>query len=105
MFSEYEECFVQKLIEFREKKGVSARSMSLSIGQNENYINQIENKKTFPSMQSFFYICDYLNVTPYDFFEPYNKPQKEMLALLENLQKLDAEDFKSIYTIVKSLTK
>lgn len=105
MFAEYEDNFVQKLIELREKKGVSARSMSLSIGQNENYINQIENKKTFPSMQNFFYICDYLEVTPYDFFDPYNKSEKEMFCLLENLKKLDDKNFKSIYTIVNSLTE
>lgn len=105
MFAEYEEFFAQRLCELREKKGISARSMSLSIGQNENYINQIENKKTFPSMQNFFYICDYLDVTPYDFFAPYNKTQKEMLLLLDNLQKLDVEEFKSICTIVKNLAK
>ena len=44
------------------KKGVSARDMSLSLGQANNYINNIENKKSLPAMQSFFYICEYLGV-------------------------------------------
>lgn len=105
MFAEYEDFFAKRLSELREKKGISARSMSLSIGQNANYINQIENKKTFPSMQNFFYICDYLEVTPYDFFDPYSKSQKEILELLENIKRLSQEDFRSIYTIIKNLTK
>ena len=48
--------------------GVSARDMSLSLGQSESYINKIENKRTLPSMTGFFYICDYLNITPQEFF-------------------------------------
>ncbi len=50
----YEDFFPQRLAQLRMKKGVSARDMSLSIGQANNYINSIENKKTMPSMQSFF---------------------------------------------------
>ena len=64
----YEDFFPQRLAQLRMKKGVSARDMSLSIGQANNYINSIENKKTMPSMQSFFYICEFLNITPQEFF-------------------------------------
>ena len=48
------------LLDSRTQKGVSARDMSLSLGQANNYINNIENKKSLPAMQSFFYICEYL---------------------------------------------
>ena len=51
-----EEFFRQRLTQLRIQKGVSARDMSLSIGQSESYINKIENGKSFPSMQIFFYI-------------------------------------------------
>lgn len=54
----YEEDFPRRLVQLRGLKGVSARDMSLSIGQNPGYINTIENGKAFPTMQSFFYICD-----------------------------------------------
>lgn len=43
--------------------------MSLSLGQSESYINKIENRKALPSMQVFFYICDYLQIHPKDFFD------------------------------------
>ena len=52
----YEEEFAERLVALRMKKGVSARDMSLSIGQNAGYINNIENGKALPSMTSFFYI-------------------------------------------------
>ena len=53
----FEEQFVNRLTELRIKKGVSAREMSLSIGQSAGYINNIENGKNLPSMTIFFYIC------------------------------------------------
>ena len=46
----------------------SAREMSLALGQNPSYINRIENGKALPSMQGFFSICEYLQITPGDFF-------------------------------------
>lgn len=62
-----EEFFGQRLAQLRMTKGVSARDMSLSLGQSPSYINKIENGKTFPSMQNFFYICEYLGISPGDF--------------------------------------
>ena len=64
-----EEEFPQRLAELRTKKGVSARDMSLSIGQGPGYINNIENGHNLPSMSVFFYICDYLGITPSEFFD------------------------------------
>ena len=64
----YEDFVPERLAKLRMQKGVSARDMSLSLGQANNYINNVENKKTLPSMQSFFYICEYLGVTPGAFF-------------------------------------
>ena len=34
----------------RVEKNISARDMSLSLGQSQSYINNIENKKALPSM-------------------------------------------------------
>ena len=65
----YENLFYQRLEKLRSEKGVSARDMSLSIGQSAGYINALENRNGFPSMQVFFYICEYLGVTPAEFFD------------------------------------
>ena len=52
----YEDFVPERLAKLRTQKGVSARDMSLSLGQANNYINNIENKKSLPAMQSFFYM-------------------------------------------------
>ena len=41
--------FSSRLVKLREEKGVSARDMILSMGQNPGYINTIENGKSMPS--------------------------------------------------------
>ena len=51
----YEEEFPLRLAQLRTLKGISARDMSLSIGQNAGYINNIETGKALPSMGNFFY--------------------------------------------------
>ncbi len=61
--------FIQRMVQLRLNKDVSARDMSLSIGQSANYINGIENGAGFPSMANFFYICDYFGITPKEFFD------------------------------------
>lgn len=86
----YEERFAARLSSLREAKNVSAREMSLSLGQNESYINRIENRKAFPSMQGFFYICEYLGISPRDFFD-YDAPAPtaagEVAASMRTLNK------------------
>ena len=42
--------FIQRLVDLRLKKGVSARDMSLSLGQSAGYINNIENGVNYPSI-------------------------------------------------------
>lgn len=67
-FIDYEAKFAERLSQLRLLTKVSCREMSLALGQSEGYINKIENGKTLPSMQNFFYICSYLDVTPEEFF-------------------------------------
>lgn len=59
---------VKRLIELRLKQGVSARDMSLSLGQSESYINKIENNKFLPSITVLFEIMRYFKITPLEFF-------------------------------------
>lgn len=59
------------------KNGVSARDMSLSMGQSVGYINKIESRQNLPSMTGFFYICEFLGITPAEFFnEEIENPQR-----------------------------
>ncbi len=101
----YDEMFPIRLAQLRNLKGVSARDMSLSIGQNPGYINNIESGKALPSMTSFFFICEYLGVTPKEFFETDLKEPEEINEIVVNLKKLTSHQLESISTIVKELVK
>lgn len=99
----YEDIFPIRLAQLRTKKGVAARDISLSIGQNAGYINNIETGKALPSMSSFFFICDYLNISPREFFDADSKALAELRSLIENLKQLDEQQLKNIILLVKGL--
>ena len=101
----YEDEFPLRLAQLRSKKGVSARDMSLSIGQNHAYINNIESGKALPSMAIFFYICEYLNITPSEFFDTNSKNTEKLQSLVQNLKHLDDKQLDNIAEIVKGLIK
>lgn len=92
-----------RLSQLRIAKGVSAREMSIAIGQNQNYINGIENGKTLPSMLAFFYICEYLKITPCDFFSYQNSSPAESSELISIIQTLDSKDLALVDTLVKRI--
>lgn len=84
----------ERIAVLRTQKGVSARDMSLSLGQSESYINKIENRRTLPSMAGFLYICEYFGISPREFFdEEARSPQhsRDIRRELDQLTPLQAE--------------
>ena len=102
---DYIEWFYGRLTELRIQKGVSARDMSLSLGQSESYINKIENKRTLPSFTGFIYICEYFEITPQEFFNDKAASPKKMKELIEELEKLTPEQADHVLQIVKDITQ
>ena len=96
----YEDLFPARLAQLRSQKKVSARDMSLSIGQNPGYVNNIETGKALPSMTGFFYICEYLGVTPQEFFDTGSRQPAELRPFVEKVKKLSRTQFASIETVV-----
>ena len=101
----YREDFAARLTDLRNARGVSAREMSLSIGQNTGYINSIESGKNFPTMKNFFYICEYLHITPKEFFEDSAADPETIRKMVENLKRLDGEQVDALSKIVEGLAK
>ena len=99
----YEDFVPERLAALRIKKGVSARDMSLSLGQANNYINNIENKKSLPAMQSFFYICEYLGITPKEFFDNENADPTALREFIQEARRLDPKSMEYILGIMKEL--
>ena len=88
--------FSDKLRKLRNEKGISAREMSLALGQNVNYINLIENGRRKPSLEMFLYICEYLKVTPESFFEDDANPEKNTANHYEQILRQLSENQKML---------
>lgn len=101
----HEDEFAKRVTQLRMTKGISARDMSLSLGQSESYINKIENGKAFPSMQVFFYICDYFGISPKEFFDEGSQNPALIQGMLDDLQMLNEKQLIAIHEIVKGLKK
>ena len=99
---DYIEWFYNRLTQLRLQKGVSARDMSLSLGQSESYINKIENRRTLPSFSGFLYICEYFEISPQDFFSDTISP-KNTNALIEDLSKLNFDQTAHVHQIIKDI--
>ena len=50
-FKNYENFIANRIYQLRNQKNVTAREMSLAIGQHKGYITQIENRQNLPSIQ------------------------------------------------------
>ena len=101
----YAKDFYKRLYDLRNKKGISARDMSLSIGQNAGYINNIENGNNLPSMRMFFYICDYLEITPMEFFDYNAKNPSKIDNVVQDIKQLNDEQLDNIDFLIKELIK
>lgn len=103
MYKTNEDFFAERLTFLREQKKVSAREMSLALGQNSSYINRIENKLTFPSMACFFYICEYLDDTPKEFFDLEISHPPLISEILKELTDLDEDQLHTVLAVAKGL--
>jgi len=99
----YDEFTQERIANLRMQKGCSARDMSLSLGQNDTYINKIENKKTLPSLSGLFYICEYLGITPQEFFDEGNPCPEKLREIVEDMKRLDEKALQHISWFVKEM--
>ena len=101
----YEAYCSKRIAQLRAAKGVSAKDMSLSLGQSESYINKIENGKSMPSMQVFFYICDYFKISPKAFFDDGPHHPALIQAIVDDLGALSDKQVERFHEIIKGLKK
>lgn len=95
----------ERLTKLRIEKGVSEYKMSLDMGRNSGYINAIANGKSLPSMGEFLYMCDYLGVTPSEFFDEKFEGELKYKEVDRIIRNLSDEDFELLAAFVKRLDK
>ncbi len=99
---DYEQFIKERISDLRVKANVSARDMSLSIGQSENYINMIENGRALPSMTVFLYICDYFGISPKEFFDEDNANPKLIQEINIEFKRLNNKQLELILELLKN---
>lgn len=101
----YTEFIKRRIAKLRTESNISARELSLRLGQSTGYINTIENGKSLPSMAMFLYICEYFNITPQEFFDEDSEHPIILDEIRKESKKLDKKSLESLLTIIQSMKK
>ncbi len=94
----------KRIAVLRNAKKNSARVMSLDLGQSSEYINQIENGRSMPSIEGLINICDYFGITMSEFFDESIVYPIQYKELLQELNKLDSIELEKVIDIVKLIS-
>lgn len=95
----------QRIAKLRTEKELSARELSLQLGQSTGYINTIENGNSLPSMSMFLYICEYFRITPKDFFDEECEYPCLVNEIVNESKGLDKQSLESILSVIKNMKK
>jgi len=95
----------KRVANIRAAKNVSARQLSIELGQSSQYINQIETRNKLPSLEVLFAFCDYFRITPKEFFDDEQVYPIQYKALISELNKLDTDELGKVIAIIKVISK
>lgn len=96
--------FIRERISYlRTCKNISEYKMSTDLGHSKGYIQGISSGRALPSMSEFLYICEYLGVTPKEFFDTENKDSIKLEQLYQAAKNLPPEDIELLIAVAKRL--
>ncbi len=99
-----DELFVRnRITALRINKGVSEYKMSIDLGHSKSYIQSISSGKAMPSFTEFLYICEYLGVSPKDFFDAEIQNPVQVCRLTEAARKLPTADLELLISLAKRI--
>ncbi len=97
--ADYELFVRDRITELRQAKNLSEHKMSLDLGKSGSYIRAISSGKAMPSMREFFKICEYLEITPEEFFAGSSEASLRT-DIIHNLQNLNENDLQKVNTFI-----
>ena len=81
-----------RISSLREEKKVSERKMSLDLGHSTSYVRSIISGRAMPSMGEFLYICEYLGITPHEFFNEERSTTLVQQKAIDHIYGMSDED-------------
>ena len=94
-----------RITQLSMQKSVSEYKMSYDLGHSRSYIYNISSGKSLPPMAEFLEICNYLGVTPSDFFNDSNENPILVQSAIEEIKKLDDDDLMLVIGNLRRLNK
>ena len=97
-----------RITELRLKKHTTECQMSLDLGHSKSYIGQISSGKSKPALQEFLSICEYLEVSPSDFFDVSAQNPIQIQALTKRAGLLNEDvlnDYQTDYGVISLKTR
>ena len=95
-----------RIIELMEPKSMTEYGLSSALGRSNSYINKIVSQQAYPSMESFFDICDIFQITPADFFNSdISLNDEKFTNFLNTARTLNKDDLNLIMTLTDRLSK
>lgn len=95
----------ERITQLRLAKGVSEYQMSYDLGHSRGYINNISSGKSLPSLNEFFYICDYFGISPGEFFDKDQTNPTLAAKAMDEIKYLDDEDMLFVLSLINRLRR
>ena len=94
-----------RITQLRIQKGVSEYQMSYDLGHSRSYMYNISSGKSLPPMAEFLEMCDYLEVSPSDFFNDRTENPVLLQTAIEELKRLNDDDLVLTISNLRRLNK
>lgn len=94
---------LDRISQLRTNQGISEYKMSLDLGYSKSYVQSISSGKALPSMAEFLYICEYLGVTPKEFFDGDVAEPQMIQKLVNHALHLSPDDLVLLVDLAKRL--
>lgn len=100
------ESFIRdRITQLRMKKGVSEYQMSYDLGHSRGYIYNISSGKALPPMKEFLSICEYLDVTPQEFFDKSIQAPELIQKAVRGMEQLEEDDMLMLLGLINRLLR
>lgn len=93
----------KRITDLRMKKGVAEHKMSIDLGHSRSYIQSISSGRSLPSMSEFLAICEYLNVSPKEFFDADTSNPPLIRDTVDKLKTLPDNDLLLILAMINRM--
>lgn len=104
-FESFKNFISNRFAVIRNAHNISARKLSIEMGQSSEYINQIENGRKMPSLEGLFNFCDFFNISIGEFFDATQVYPVEYKELISKLNKLNKDELSHIMKTIDLITK